>query len=82
MNSGWWLLGGPAALLLLYYIRPWRRIGQLAYAVAAGLILIGGFNLAGPYLGLSVPLNAVTVTLVGLLGLPGLAALILLQFLV
>lgn len=82
MSGGWWLLAGLAVVLLLFYLRPWRWLGQLVYAALVGLVLVGGFNLAGPYLGISVPLNAVTVVLTGLLGLPGLAALILLQLLV
>lgn len=82
MSGGWWLLTGLAVVLLLFYLRPWRWLGRLAYAALVGLVLVGGFNLAGPYLGISVPLNAVTVVLTGLLGLPGLAALILLQLLV
>lgn len=81
MQSLWWPAAAVFVLVVLFYTRPWRRLGRLLYVAAAGLVLVGGFNLAGPYLGLSVPLNAVTVAVAGLLGLPGLAALILLQLL-
>ncbi|MGB9887491.1 MAG: pro-sigmaK processing inhibitor BofA family protein [Moorellales bacterium] len=78
--SRWWVVAGLFLfLLVLWWLRPWRFLGRLAYCVLLGLLLVGGFNLAGPYLGLAVPLNPVTVLLVGLLGVPGLAALILLQ---
>jgi inhibitor of the pro-sigma K processing machinery len=83
MVHNWWLAAGTAVvLLLLIYCRPWRLLGRLLYSVVVGLVLVGGFNLAAPYVGVSVPLNAVTVLVTGLVGLPGLAALVLLQMLV
>ncbi|MBC7335487.1 MAG: pro-sigmaK processing inhibitor BofA family protein [Clostridia bacterium] len=69
-------------LLCVSLLRPWRWLGRLVYYLVLGFVLVGGFNLAGPYLGVAVPLNLFTVLLAGLLGLPGLAALIVLQLLV
>jgi inhibitor of the pro-sigma K processing machinery len=78
--SKWLVVAGLLlALLVTAWVRPWRLLGRVGYCAFLGLVLVGGFNLAGPYLGLAVPLNVVTVMIVGLLGLPGLAALILLQ---
>lgn len=67
---------------LLYIYRRWvfRALRVLLY----GAILVGGFDLLGAALGLSLflPLNLVTTAIAGLGGLPGLGLLVALRLLV
>lgn len=56
-----------------------RWLARLAYSTLTGMLLIGCFNLLSPYLGISVPMNLATILVAGLMSLPGLAALAVLQ---
>ncbi|GAX88701.1 pro-sigmaK processing inhibitor BofA family protein [Effusibacillus lacus] len=60
-----------------------NSVGSILIGLAKTLLfgVIGLFliNLAGQYIQLHIPINPVTALLVGLLGVPGLAALIVIQ---
>lgn len=75
------VLGGLVVLYLLS--RTVREPGSIVIGVGKGLLfgVIGLFllNLAGQYIQLHIPINPVTALLAGLLGVPGLAALIVIQ---
>ncbi|MFW0860613.1 MAG: pro-sigmaK processing inhibitor BofA family protein [Dethiobacter sp.] len=78
------ILAAVFGLFVLYFVgkmlvTPVRfaiRV-MLSRIMGAGLILI--FNLAGSLFGAIIGVNAFTVLVVGYLGLPGLAMLVLLQ---
>jgi inhibitor of the pro-sigma K processing machinery len=80
--DGWVVWLGLAIILLTVgLLKPWGLIGRIIYLVMLGVLLIGIVNLVSPYLGIRLPLNVLTVVVAGLLGIPGLASLILLQLL-
>ncbi|MDA8064732.1 MAG: pro-sigmaK processing inhibitor BofA family protein [Thermaerobacter sp.] len=73
----------PAALGALLLLRALRRpLGwmlRLAWRAAVGGAVIWVLDLAGASLGVHVGINPLTVLLVGVLGLPGLALLVALR---
>lgn len=77
---GLWLLLTVAALAALVVLRrPLGALVRLLVRCAAGLGGIWLFNLAGGLIGVQVGMNLFTALAVGLLGLPGLGLLLLLQ---
>ncbi|MBD8071523.1 pro-sigmaK processing inhibitor BofA family protein [Bacillus sp. PS06] len=73
---------GVLVLLLLLVgapIKPIRLIGQGVVKIMIGALLLFFLNAFGSTLGLHVPINLVTSTISGLLGLPGLAALVVIE---
>lgn len=77
---GLWLLLTMAVLAALVVLRrPLGALIKLLIRCAAGLGGIWLFNLAGGLIGVQVGMNLFTALAVGLLGLPGLGLLLLLQ---
>lgn len=77
---GLWLLLTVAALAALVVLRrPLGALVRLLVRCTAGLGGIWLFNLAGGLIGVQVGMNLFTALAVGLLGLPGLGLLLLLQ---
>ena len=77
---GLWLLLTVAVLAALVLLR--RPLGMLLRLLARSALGLGGiwlFNLAGGLIGVQVGMNLFTALAVGLLGLPGLGLLLLLQ---
>ncbi|BCJ87443.1 pro-sigmaK processing inhibitor BofA family protein [Effusibacillus dendaii] len=76
-----WVVGGAAVVWLL--LRGGRAPGTVLLGIGKALLfgVIGLFllNLAGQYIQVYIPVNPVTALLVGLLGVPGLAALLVIQ---
>ncbi|MBD1383478.1 pro-sigmaK processing inhibitor BofA family protein [Metabacillus arenae] len=73
---------GAAILLLLFVgapVKPLQWIGRLFIKVIVGAILLFLLNAFGTNLGLHIPINLVTSTITGLLGIPGLAALVIIK---
>ena len=68
-----------AAMLLRALIAPIRLAVKLALHAAAGLLSLIVINFLAPYSGVLIPVNAVTVLVSGIFGLPGTALLILLE---
>lgn len=87
MLGAWLLLAGLGIVILLAafqgraLVRALSWLGRLAFSFLMGSLLIAGVDFVSPYLGLTIPLNLVTMGVAGILGLPGLATLILFQFL-
>ncbi|MFC4324333.1 pro-sigmaK processing inhibitor BofA family protein [Litchfieldia salsa] len=75
------ILGGLVLLLLLVGapIKPIRLIGQGIVKIMIGALLLFFLNAFGSTLGLHVPINLATSTVSGLLGIPGLVALIVIE---
>ena len=72
------------ALLLCALIRvmalPIRWFWKLSINSACGFLCLWLLNSVATFTGLYFPVNAVTVVVAGFLGLPGIAALALVQF--
>ena len=66
-------------MLFRVLIAPIRRAGKLALHAAAGLLSLLAINFLAPFSGVLIPVNAVTVLVSGIFGLPGTALLILLE---
>lgn len=90
-----WMLIVSSAGLLLVALRhitsrrsvfrqrtSWRWLGAFALNVAAGGLVLYFLALAEPYTHFHLPVNATTLATIGVLGLPGLAALVGLKLLV
>ncbi|HWJ76876.1 MAG TPA: pro-sigmaK processing inhibitor BofA family protein [Niallia sp.] len=60
-------------------IRPVRLIGQVVMKVIIGALFLFFLNALGNQYGIHVPINLVTSTVSGILGIPGLVALVALQ---
>lgn len=65
-------------LLLLFgaSVKPLKWIGQACIKLMIGALLLFFFNMIGSHFSLHIPINFVTATVSGFLGIPGLAALI------
>ncbi|MBQ1935300.1 MAG: pro-sigmaK processing inhibitor BofA family protein [Clostridia bacterium] len=75
-----YLLGVGGGLMLLILLRkPLSFLLKLVLRGVLGLGVLAVFNFVGGWIGLSLPLNPVTGLACGVLGVPGLATLLLLQ---
>jgi inhibitor of the pro-sigma K processing machinery len=73
---------GVLILLLLVIgtpIKPVRFIGQGVIKILIGALLLFFLNAIGNQFGLHVPINFITSAVSGLLGIPGLFALVVIQ---
>lgn len=73
---------GALILLLLFIgtpIKPIRFVGQGVIKILIGALLLFFLNAIGNQYGLHVPINFVTSAVSGLLGIPGLFALVVIQ---
>ncbi|MHC0039600.1 pro-sigmaK processing inhibitor BofA family protein [Pseudoneobacillus sp. C159] len=66
-------------LLIGTPIKPLRFLGQGVIKILIGALLLFFLNAVGNQFGLQVPINLVTSAISGLLGVPGLAALVVIQ---
>ena len=66
-------------ILIKALIAPIRLAVKLALHTAAGLLSLIAINFLAPVSGVLIPVNAVTVLVSGIFGLPGTALLILLE---
>jgi inhibitor of the pro-sigma K processing machinery len=75
------VLGGIIVLLLLVGapIRPIRWLGHGLIKIMIGALLLFFLNAFGTTINLHVPINLVTSSVSGFLGIPGLLALIVIQ---
>ncbi|MBM7606755.1 inhibitor of the pro-sigma K processing machinery [Metabacillus crassostreae] len=75
------VLGGLILVLLFVGapIRPLRWIGQLFIKVIVGALLLFFVNVFGTSIDLHIPINLITSTISGILGIPGLAALVVIK---
>ena len=66
-------------ILFRILLAPIRLVVKLALHAAAGLLSLILLNFLAPLSGTLIPVNAVTVLVSGIFGLPGTALLILLE---
>jgi len=81
MGMEWWIGLLVIGLLILAalsksIVKPLRWLGFVALQVVVGGVLLFVVNLVGEMAGFHIPINPVTALLIGLLRLPGLAALL------
>ncbi|MFT4417112.1 pro-sigmaK processing inhibitor BofA family protein [Fredinandcohnia humi] len=78
------ILGGLIVLVLLMGapLKPIRIVGQVFVKVLIGALFLFFLNAFGASFDLHLPINLVTSAISGLLGLPGLAALVLIDLLI
>ena len=75
------ILGGLIFLLLIMGapVKPLRFVGQGAVKILIGAIFLFFLNAFGTSLGIYVPINIATAAISGLLGIPGVFALVAIQ---
>ena len=66
-------------ILFRILLAPIRLVVRLALHAAAGLLSLILLNFLAPLSGVLIPVNAVTVLVSGIFGLPGTALLLLLE---
>ncbi len=77
-------IGAIVALVALLFFsktsfKPLRLIGRIAVKFVVGALFLFCVNLFGESVGIHVPINIVTTGVSGLLGVPGVAALIVIK---
>jgi inhibitor of the pro-sigma K processing machinery len=72
---------GLIILLLLVGapLKPLRFAGKTMIKIIVGALLLFGLNIVGTQINLHIPINLVTASITGILGIPGLAALAVIQ---
>ncbi|CAM4034466.1 pro-sigmaK processing inhibitor BofA family protein [Mesobacillus zeae] len=75
------ILGGLILVLLFAGapVKPLRLVGQGVIKIMIGALFLFFLNAFGNSFGLYVPINLVTASVSGLLGIPGLCALVAIQ---
>ncbi len=75
------ILGGLILLILFMGapLKPVRFIGQGIIKVLIGALFLFFLNAFGTQFGINVPINIVTASVSGLLGIPGLCALVAIE---
>lgn len=70
------------AVLIVAKILAWplKRIFKLILNIAIGLLLILVINIFGVNIGLHIPFNVITALVSGILGIPGVIALVVLHY--
>ncbi|KMK74443.1 pro-sigmaK processing inhibitor BofA family protein [Alkalihalobacillus pseudalcaliphilus] len=83
MSPGW-IIGiilGLVLLLLLVGapVKPLRFIGQLSVRFIVGALLLFLINVVGSSFNFHIPINGVTASVSGILGVPGVVMLVLVK---
>ena len=81
----WWAVGTYVVALLLLFLGgklfrvPIKVLGRLLFNAVLGGIALIIVNLLGGFVGIAVGINPVTALCAGILGIPGVALLLVLQ---
>lgn len=73
--------GAAAAAMLLYYIKRRHKVLSFIFGSVSGLLTLFLFNKFGYVAGLEIPLNLFNICGSAVLGIPFVAALIIINFL-
>jgi inhibitor of the pro-sigma K processing machinery len=75
------ILGGLILILLFAGapIRPLSWVGKLSIRIIIGALMLFLVNAFGTSLDIHIPINFITSSISGILGLPGLAAMIIIK---
>ena len=77
---GWWAMAGAAVLLLVLFRRPFEALCRLAVRSGLGLVFLWLFQGLGGLLGVRLGVNLLNSLILGALGAPGFALLLLVQW--
>ena len=77
---GWWAAAGAAALVLVLFRRPLGALCRLAVRSGLGLVFLWLFQGLGDLLGVRLGVNLLNSLILGALGAPGFALLLLVQW--
>ena len=77
---GWWAAAGAAVLLLALFRRPLEALCRLAVRSGLGLVFLWLFQGLGGLLGVRLGVNLLNSLILGALGAPGFALLLLVQW--
>ncbi|KWU54536.1 pro-sigmaK processing inhibitor BofA family protein [Bacillus hominis] len=78
------IIVGILALVFIFLVfgvsaKPIRFIGKALFHVTLGIALLFIVNVAGTYFDFHIPINMGTATVSSLLGMPGVAALVIIK---
>ncbi|MDT3496914.1 pro-sigmaK processing inhibitor BofA family protein [Bacillus toyonensis] len=78
------IIVGILSLVFIFLVfgvaaKPIRFIGKALFHVTLGIALLFIVNVAGTYFDFHIPINIGTATVSGLLGVPGVAALVIIK---
>ena len=77
---GWWAAAGMAVLLLTLFRRPLGALCRVAARSGLGLVFLWLFQGVGGFLGIHLGVNLLNGLVLGLLGIPGFALLLMAQW--
>ena len=77
---GWWAAAGAAVLALVLFRRPLESLCRLAVRSGLGLVFLWLFQGLGGLLGVRLGVNLLNSLILGALGAPGFALLLLVQW--
>ena len=77
---GWWAAAGAAVLILVLFRRPLETLCRLAVRSGLGLVFLWLFQGLGGLLGVRLGVNLLNSLVLGVLGAPGFAMLLLVQW--
>ena len=81
MNGWSWVVSGAALILVLALLRgPLKAVGRLALRSGVGMVFLWLFQGVGGLIGVQLGVNLLNGAVLGLLGVPGLALLMLVQW--
>ncbi|UNP76607.1 pro-sigmaK processing inhibitor BofA family protein [Bacillus nitratireducens] len=78
------IIVGILSLVFIFLVfgvssKPIRFIGKALFHATLGIALLFGVNVAGSYFDFHIPINIGTATVSSLLGVPGVAALVIIK---
>lgn len=76
----WWAAGGGLALALVLCRRPLAALGRLALRSGLGMVFLWVFQGLGALLGVQLGVNLLNGLVLGALGAPGFALLLMAQW--
>lgn len=76
----WWAAAGAALVALALFRRPLEALCRLAVRSGLGLVFLWLFRGLGGLLGIHLGVNLINSLILGALGLPGFALLLLTQW--
>ena len=77
---GWWAAAGAAVLMLILFRRPLESLCRLVVRSGLGLVFLWLFQGLGGLLGVRLGVNLLNSLILGALGAPGFALLLLVQW--
>ena len=77
---GWWAAAGAAVLALVLFRRPLESLFRLTVRSGLGMVFLWLFQGLGGLLGVRLGVNLLNSLILGALGAPGFALLLLVQW--